>query len=73
MQNAEKDLSIRTKNFARRIIRLYGALPKETVAQVPGKQVLRSGASIGANFREANRARSKAEFISIVGSASKKQ
>jgi four helix bundle protein len=57
----------RTKDFARRIIRLYGALPKETVAQVLGKQVLRSGTSIGANYREANRARSKAEFISKVG------
>ena len=44
-----------------------GALPKETVAQVLGKQVLRSGTSIGANYREANRARSKAEFISKVG------
>jgi four helix bundle protein len=67
MQNAEKDLSIRTKNFARRIIRLYIALPKSTVAQVLGKQVLRSGTSIGANYREASRARSKAEFVSKVG------
>jgi four helix bundle protein len=67
MQNAEKDLAARTKNFARRIIRLYVALPKETVAQVLGKQVLRSGTSIGANYREANRGRSKAEFISKAG------
>jgi four helix bundle protein len=67
MQNAEKDLALRTKNFARRIIRLFVALPKETVAQVLGKQVLRSGTSVGANYREANRARSKAEFISKVG------
>ncbi|MGH7977254.1 MAG: four helix bundle protein [Limisphaerales bacterium] len=57
----------RTKKFARRIIRLYGALPKETAAQVLGKQVSRSGTSIGANYREANRGRSKAEFISKVG------
>jgi len=67
MQNAEKDLAARTKNFARRIIRLYVALPKETLAQVLGKQVLRAGTSVGAYYREANRARSKAEFISKVG------
>jgi len=67
MQNEEKDLAARTKNFARRIIRLYVALPKETVAQVLGKQALRSGTSVGANYREANRSRSKAEFISKVG------
>ena len=67
MQNAEKDLAPRTKNFARRIIRLYVALPKATLAQVLGKQVLRSGTSVGANYREANRARSKAEFVSKVG------
>jgi four helix bundle protein len=67
MQNEEKDLAARTKDFARRIIRLYCALPKETVAQVLGKQVLRSGTSVGANYREANRARSKAEFVSKIG------
>ncbi|MEI8289532.1 MAG: four helix bundle protein [Verrucomicrobiota bacterium] len=48
------------KNFARRIIRLYSALPKETIAQVLGKQLLRAGTSIGANYREARRGRSKA-------------
>jgi|SRR5690348_5271492 len=67
MRNSEKDLAARTKSFARRIIRLYVALPKETVAQVLGKQALRSGTSVGANHREASRARSKAEFISKVG------
>lgn len=67
MQNAEKDLAVRTKLFARRIIQLYVALPKETVPQILGKQALRSGTSVGANYREANRARSKAEFISKVG------
>ena len=66
--NDEKDLRVRTKLFARRIIRLYCALPKSnTVAQVLGKQVLRSGTSVGANYREAHRARSKAEFISKIG------
>ena len=67
MQNEEKDLAARIKDFARRIIRLYCALPKETVAQVLGKQVLRSGTSVGANYPEANRARSKAEFVSKIG------
>lgn len=67
MQNAETDLAARTKNFARRIIRLYSALPKETLAQVLGKQLLRAGTSIGANYREARRGRSKAEFVSKIG------
>ena len=64
----EKDLRPRTKLFARRVIRLYAALPKtDVVAQVLGKQMLRSGTSVGANYREAYRARSKAEFISKTG------
>ena len=68
MKNEEKDLLPRTKMFARRIIRLYCSLSKtDIVAQVLGKQVLRSGTSVGANYREANRARSKAEFISKMG------
>lgn len=66
--NDEVDLPDRTKMYARRIIRLYCALPKaNTVAQVLGKQVLRSGTSVGANYREAHRARSKAEFVSKIG------
>src|SRR5262245_2068921 len=67
MQNEEKDLSPRTKMFARRVIRLYAALSKETATQVLGKQALRAGTSVGANHREANRARSKAEFIAKIG------
>jgi four helix bundle protein len=61
------ELSARTKEFALRMIRLYCSLPKNTQAQVLGKQALRSGTSVGANFREAKRSRSKAEFISIIG------
>ena len=57
----------RTKQFALRVVRMYSALPKETAAQVMGKQVLRSGTSVAANFREASRARSNAEFISKLG------
>jgi len=60
------DLKTRTKAFALRIIRLYAALPKSVEAQVIGKQVLRSGTSVGAHYREGARARSTAEFISKV-------
>jgi len=51
----QQDLRIRTKAFALRIIRLYCSLPKTTEAQVIGKQVLRSGTSVGAHYREAQR------------------
>jgi four helix bundle protein len=58
------NLKERTKAFALRVIRLYAALPNTSVAQVLGKQVLRSGTSVGAHYREAQRARSTAEFVS---------
>lgn len=61
------DLVERTKEFALRVVRMFVALPKTTEAQVLGKQVLRSGTSIGANYREANRSCSKAEFIAKIG------
>jgi four helix bundle protein len=54
----------RTKKFALRVIRLYKFLPKNEAARTLGKQLLRSGTSVGANFRAACRARSKAEYIS---------
>ena len=60
------DLKIRTKQFALRIIRLYTSLPKTTEAQIIGKQVLRSGTSVGAQYREAQRAKSDADFINKV-------
>ena len=67
MQPEEKDLRQRTKEFALQIIRVFSELPKTTEAQVLGKQVLRSGTSVGANYREAYRARSKPEFIAKCG------
>ena len=68
MKNEETDLLPRTKAFARRVIGLYCTLSKsDTVAQVLGKQALRSGTTVGANYREANRDRSKAEFIAKMG------
>jgi four helix bundle protein len=63
-----RDLRERTKGFALRTIRMFAALPKTTEARVLGKQVLRSGTSIGANYREAFRARSKAEWSERVAS-----
>jgi hypothetical protein len=62
MQNEENDLRDRTKAFALQIIRMFTAMPKTTEAQVLGKQLLRSGTSVGANYREAYRGRSKAEW-----------
>jgi len=67
MQKDENDLRDRTKSFALRVVRMFSALPKTTEAQVLGKQLLRSGTSIGANYREAYRARSKPEFIAKCG------
>src|SRR5262245_48233276 len=61
-----RDLRKRTKLFALRIIKLYASLPSSTEAQVIGKQLLRSGTSVGAHYREAKRARSTAEFISKI-------
>ena len=60
----QRDLRKRAKAFALRIVRLYVSLPKTPEAQVLGKQVLRSGTSPGAHYREAYRSRSTAEFIS---------
>lgn len=59
-----RDLRERTKAFALRIMRVYASLGKDNLSQVLGKQVLRSGTSVGAHYREATRARSDAEFIS---------
>jgi four helix bundle protein len=63
-----QDLKPRTKAFALRIIRMFATLPKtDAVAMVLGRQALRSGTSVGANYREASRGRSKAEFIAKIG------
>ena len=65
----EFDLKLRTKTFALRIIKLFTSLPKTAEAQVIGKQVLRSGTSVGAQYREACRSRSNSEFISKMQSS----
>ncbi|HYF64911.1 MAG TPA: four helix bundle protein [Herpetosiphonaceae bacterium] len=62
-----EDLVHRTKRYALQIIRLCAGLPKTMEAQVLGKQLLRSGTSVGANYREASKARSDSEFLAKLG------
>jgi len=62
-----EELRERTKQFAIRVIRLFRALPNVTDAQIMGKQLLRCGTSVGANYRAVCRSRSKAEFIARLG------
>jgi four helix bundle protein len=64
-----RDLKERTREFALRIVRCYAALPRTTVAQVLGKQMLRAGTSVGAHYREGVRSRSDAEFVSKLDGA----
>ena len=58
------DVKQRTKLLAIAIVRLFRSLPHSPDAQVPGRQLLRSGTSVAANYRAVCRARSRAEFIS---------
>lgn len=67
--SAVQDLAKRTKLFALGVIDLYSRLPGTTLAQVLGRQILRSGTSVGAQYREAKRAKSDADFISKVEGA----
>lgn len=57
----------RTKQFALRVIRLFASLSKDSLPQTLGRQLLRSGTSVAANFREASRARSTGEFVAKLG------
>ncbi len=63
MDERKNDLRERTTDFALRIVNLYSSLSRSTVAQTLGKQALRSGTSVGAQFRESQRAKSDADFI----------
>lgn len=58
------ELKVRTKSFAIRIVRLFRSLPYSAKAQTMGRQLLRSGTSVAANYRAVCRSRSKAEFVS---------
>jgi four helix bundle protein len=60
------DLKLRTKQFSLRIINLYRSLPQNKVSDVIGHQLLRSGTSVGANYRAACRAKSQADFINKI-------
>lgn len=61
------ELKARTKEFALRVIRMSDALPKKMAAQVLGRQLVRSATSVAANYRSACRAKSRADFISKMG------
>jgi four helix bundle protein len=59
----EQEFKQRTKALVLRVIKLVSSLPKNTVSEVIGKQLIRSGTSVGANYRAACRARSTADLI----------
>jgi four helix bundle protein len=63
----ETELKNRTKQFALRVLKLVAALPRTTEGRALGNQLVRSGTSVGANYRAACRGRSKAEFIARLG------
>ena len=64
VQKQTTELIARTRAFSLATIRFYASLPKDTVAQILGRQLLRSATSVGAQYREAQRAKSIAEFLS---------
>lgn len=66
-ENKSAQLRDRTKRFAVRIVGMFEALPKRASAYVLGKQALRSGTSIAANYRASCRARTKPEFVAKIG------
>ena len=63
----EREMIARTKQFALRIMKLVGALPKTVQGRAIANQLMRSGTSVAANYRAACRSRSKAEFIAKLG------
>ncbi len=67
MSAAPEELRDRTKAFAIRIVKLYRLLPRTADSQVVGKQLLRCGTSVAANYRAACRGRSRAEWIAKIG------
>lgn len=62
-----EELKKRTKELALRVIRLVASLPRTRVAEVIGRQLMRSATSVGANYRSACRARSRPDFINKIG------
>jgi len=70
-EKPRQDLRLRTKRFALRITKMCEASPDSRAGRILGDQVFRSGTSVAANYREAYRARSRAEFISKLGDCRK--
>ena len=68
---AKTELETRTKDFALELIDFVERMPRNRSGDVVGRQVLRSGTSIGANYREANRAESKPDFLHKLGISTK--
>jgi four helix bundle protein len=71
MQDEQQDIVKRSFQYSLRIIKLYREIEKDSVGRIIGKQVLRSGTSIGANVHEAQGAQSKADFIAKMSIAHK--
>ena len=63
----KSELKTRTKAFGLRVLKLVRHLPRETGAEVVGRQLIRSALSVGANYRSACRGRSRAEFMAKLG------
>jgi len=64
---SNENLKLRTKKFALAVIKFFAELPKNETCRILGRQLLRSGTSVGANYRAACRAKSTADFISKMG------
>jgi four helix bundle protein len=62
-----ENLNLRTKQFALRVIKLVESLPRDEVSKVLGRQLLRAGTSVGANYRAVCRSKSVADFVSKMG------
>jgi four helix bundle protein len=69
MAKPDENLRQRTRQFALRIIRLYSALPKSAIGQIIGKQLLRSGTSVGAHYAESCRSKSHPDFVNKIEGA----
>jgi four helix bundle protein len=65
------ELEDRTRKFAVRVVKTVAGFPRSAEGQILGRQLLRAGTSVGANYREANRAESKGDFVHKIGVAEK--
>ena len=63
----EVEFKLRTRRFALRVVKMVQAMPRGPVGEVLGKQLLRSGTSVGANYRAACRAKSRADMLAKLG------